>query len=62
MGGRVIGSTDRIGSQPASDPQRPENLAATIYRALGIPPVAAWHDDVDRPHFVYHDEPIPGLA
>lgn len=62
VGGRVIGSTDRIGSQPASDPQRPENLAATIYRALGIPPVAAWHDDLDRPHFVYHDDPIPGLA
>ena len=61
VGGRVVGSTDRIGGQPASDPQRPENLAATIYRSLGIPPVAAWHDDLDRPHFVYQDDPIPGL-
>jgi hypothetical protein len=62
VGGRIIGSTDRIGGHPTSDPQRPENLAATIYRSLGIPPTAAWHDDVDRPHFVYHDDPIPGLV
>ncbi len=60
-GGTVIGSSDRIGGHPATDPQTPENLAATIYRSLGIPPTAAWHDDVDRPHFVYHGEPIAGL-
>ena len=30
--------SDRIGGHPASDPQTPENLAATIYHALGIPP------------------------
>ncbi len=61
-GGRVIGATDGIGGHPVSEPQRPENLAATIYHALGIPPTAAWEDDVDRPHFVYHDDPIPGLV
>ena len=61
VGGRVVGSSDRIGGQPASDPQTPENLAATIYHALGIPAVAAWHDDLDRPHQVYHGEPIRGL-
>ena len=57
-----IGSSDRIGGHPASDPQTPENLAATIYRALGIPAVAAWHDDLDRPHSVYHGDPIAGLS
>jgi uncharacterized protein (DUF1501 family) len=61
IGGRVIGSSDRIGGHPASDPQTPENLAATIYRALGIPSLAAWHDELDRPHQVYHDEPIKSL-
>ncbi len=61
VGGRVIGSSDRIGGHPATEPQTPENLAATIYRALGIPALAAWHDELDRPHQVYHGEPIQGL-
>ena len=30
-GGQVIGSSDRDGAYPASDPQTPENVAATIY-------------------------------
>ncbi len=60
-GGRVIGSSDKIGGYPATDPQRPENMAATIYSALGIPETAAWHDDLDRPHHIYHAEPIRGL-
>jgi Protein of unknown function (DUF1501) len=62
VGGRVIGSSDRIGGHPATDPQTPENLAATIYSALGIPSLAAWHDELDRPHQVYHGEPIKGLT
>jgi hypothetical protein len=60
-GGNVIGSSDRIGAYPASDPQTPENMAATIYQALGIPSTAAWHDEADRPHHIYHGEPIAGL-
>jgi hypothetical protein len=62
VGGRVVGSSDRIGGQPASDPQTPEGLAATIYRSLGIPALAAWEDDLGRPHQVYHGTPIVGLA
>ena len=61
-GGTVIGTSDPIGSQPSSDPQSPENMAATIYHSLGIPSSAAWYDDLNRPHFIYHDEPIPGLT
>ncbi len=61
VGGRVIGSSDRIGGHPASDPQTPENLAATIYQSMGIPSLAAWHDELDRPHQVYHGDPITGL-
>jgi len=61
IGGRAVGASDKIGAHPASDPQTPENLAATIYHSLGIPPQAAWHDDLDRPHQVYHGEPIAGL-
>lgn len=61
-GGRVIGETDAIGAYPTVDPQRPENLAATIYDSLGLPPTIAWHDDFGRPHQVYHGDPIPGLS
>jgi len=61
-GGTVIGSSDRQGGYPASSPQKPENMAATIYHALGIPPTAAWHDESDRPHHIYHGQPIPGLT
>jgi hypothetical protein len=60
-GGRVVGSSDKIAGHPASDPQTPEGMGATIYRALGIPPLTAWHDEQDRPHFVYQGDPITGL-
>lgn len=62
QGGRVVGKTDKLGAFPADSPQRPENLAATIYDSLGIPRTAAWHDEVNRPHHVYHGYPIPGLS
>jgi hypothetical protein len=62
VGGRVIGSSDKIGAFPASDPQTPENLAATIYDALGLPSEIAWQDDLGRPHHIYHGEPIRGLT
>ena len=61
-GGSVIGATDKIGAYPADNPQTPENMAATIYQALGIPPTAAWHDELDRPHQIYHGQPIPVLT
>ena len=60
-GGNVIGATDDIGAYPATEPQPPENMAATIYSALGIPRTAAWHDELNRPHHIYHGTPIPGL-
>lgn len=60
-GGTVVGATDNQGGYPTTDPQKPENMAATIYHSLGIPPTAAWHDETDRPHHIYHGEPIAGL-
>lgn len=61
-GGTVIGSSDKIAAYPASNPQKPENMAATIYHALGIPDTAAWHDELNRPHHIYHGQPIAGLV
>lgn len=60
-GSTVIGATDKLGAYPITSPQRPENMAATIYSALGIPQTAVWHDETDRPHAIFHGEPIPGL-
>jgi uncharacterized protein (DUF1501 family) len=61
-GGVVVGATDRIGARPSRDPQTPENLAATIYEALGIPRTCQWQDLAGRPHPVYGGDPIEGLA
>jgi hypothetical protein len=61
QGGRVIGATDRIGGEPIADRQTPENLAATLYAALGIRSHATWHDTDGRPYEVCRGEPIPGL-
>ena len=61
-GGTIIGSSDKWAAYPADHPQKPENMAATIYQSLGIPSTAAWRDELDRPHHVYHGDPISGLS
>jgi uncharacterized protein (DUF1501 family) len=61
-GGAVVGSSDKDGAYPASDPQTPENFAATIYEALGVPQTAEWHDAAGRPYPVYQADPIRGLT
>jgi len=60
-GGTVIGASDANGAYPSTDPQAPENFAATIYDALGIPANAEWHDTTGRPYAVYMADPIRGL-
>jgi hypothetical protein len=60
-GGTVIGSSDKHGGYPDSEMQKPENFAATIYEALGLPKEISWKDLSNRPHFLYHDDPIKGL-
>ncbi len=62
QGGRIVGASDKIGAFPSRDAQTPENMAATIYHALGLPRTVAWHDNQDRPHFIYHGDPIAGLT
>jgi hypothetical protein len=58
-GGRVVGSSDKTGGYPATEPQTPENFAATIYAALGLPKTLSWHDAANRPHNLYHADPMP---
>src|SRR5262249_44875829 len=49
QGGQTIGRSDRLGAYPASRPYAPADLAATIYRALGIDPAAELRDRLGRP-------------
>jgi hypothetical protein len=60
-GGRIIGSSDADGGQPKDNPQKPENMAATIFEALGISRDAHWKERRGRPHPIYTADPIPGL-
>jgi len=62
MGARSSAPRTGLGHFPRKAAQRPENLAATIYEALGLPRTAEWHDPLDRPHSVYDGEPIKGLT
>jgi hypothetical protein len=59
FGGKVIGASDRIGGYPIESPCTPENLAATIYAALGLPRTLEYHDSLGRPFALYHGDPIP---
>lgn len=60
--GQVIGSTDKQGAYPITPPHSPSDVAATIYRAIGIPTDQRLYDRQRRPHFVLPDgEPIPGV-
>ena len=61
-GGTVIGASDKLGAYPANSPQKPENMAATIYHCLGIPQTAMWYDESERPSHIYHGQPIPDLT
>ncbi len=59
--GAVVGSSDRDGAYPASDPIAPEQIAATIYRALGIDPATELHDLQKRPLPLARAESVAGL-
>ncbi|MEO1994271.1 MAG: DUF1501 domain-containing protein, partial [Planctomycetaceae bacterium] len=61
QGSNIIGASDRIGAEPTRDIQTPENFAATIYDALGIPRDAVWTDVDGRPHQIYMGAPINGI-
>lgn len=60
-GGAVLGSTDKLGGHPASDGRKAEDLAATIFDALGLARDAHWQDVASRPMPLYHGEPMREL-
>ena len=48
-GGQAIGQSDRSGAYPASPAYRPDDLAATVYSALGVDLESELRDKLDRP-------------
>ncbi|MCA9194617.1 MAG: DUF1501 domain-containing protein [Planctomycetales bacterium] len=60
-GGAIYGSSDPHGAYPASDPVRPESIAATMYWALGIDPQAEIYDTQDRPLPISNGDPIQSI-
>jgi hypothetical protein len=49
QGGRVIGKSNERAERPATEPQGPEDLAATMYSLLGIDPQAEFYTPDGRP-------------
>ncbi|HUY36031.1 MAG TPA: DUF1501 domain-containing protein [Pirellulales bacterium] len=60
-GGAVFGQSDRFAAYPARDPVTPEDIAATIYHALGVDPDTRIVDPLDRPQSVALGRPIHAL-
>jgi hypothetical protein len=57
-GGQVIGSSDKNGAYPTTDPIRGGDLTATIFHLLGIDPNGMFRDKANRPHPMTKGEPI----
>lgn len=57
-GGQVYGASDKIAAYPTEKPVKPEDLIATVYYALGIPPTALLYDAQNRPMPACEGEPV----
>ncbi|MEC9002961.1 MAG: DUF1501 domain-containing protein [Planctomycetota bacterium] len=49
QGGQVIGKSDKHASYPVTRPYSPNDLGATVYHLLGVPPDAEARDRFNRP-------------
>jgi uncharacterized protein (DUF1501 family) len=60
-GGAVYGASDATGGRPKEHPVGPEDIAATVYAALGIDPATELRDGLDRPYTLCTGRPISAL-
>ena len=60
-GGQVYGSSDKIGAYPTTGQARPEDLAATMFAALGLDPEAEIRDKLNRPLPIARGKPVAEL-
>jgi hypothetical protein len=59
--GFVHGASDAHGAFPAEHPVRPDDLAATMYRLLGIDPATEVYDRANRPLMISQGTPIDAI-
>jgi hypothetical protein len=60
-GGQVYGASDKHAAYPTLHPVTPEDLLATIYYALGLPPETEIFDPQGRPLRISNGRPITAL-
>jgi len=60
-GGQILGASDRIAAYPTSAPVSPDDLAATIYHALGIDLHTEVRDALNRPLSLTQGNPLLAL-
>jgi hypothetical protein len=59
--GMVYGASDAKAAYPARDPVTPEDLAATLFAAMGLDPTAVVSTRENRPMPVTHGQPVQAL-
>src|SRR5439155_6996552 len=57
-GGQVIGASDRSGAEPRDRPVSPAEIAATVYRGMGVDPGVTLPGPEDRPLPLAEAQPI----
>ncbi len=61
-GGTVLGSSDRDAAYPASMPVSPADIAATIYKLLGVDHEMLIYDNLQRPNALTLGTPIKAIT
>jgi uncharacterized protein (DUF1501 family) len=59
--GAIYGASDRIGAYPALDPVTPDDIAATMFWALGVDPATEVIDTLGRPLPIASGSPLTRL-
>ena len=60
-GGQVYGTSDKIAAYPDENPVSPEDVAKTIYHAMGISDLTYTLPDGRRINLMDHGKPMLGL-
>jgi len=61
QGGQVYGRSDKQSAHPIDKPVAPEDIHATMYHALGIPPETVIHDQFRIPRRICDGRPLTAL-
>jgi hypothetical protein len=60
-GGITLGSSDKLGAYPDTDPVTPADLAATLFHRFGLDPAREMNDLTGRPYKLADGQPIQAL-